>query len=153
MARYNRWQNVSLYGAAETLSDDARRADRGAFFKSIHATLNHLMWADAMWMSRFTGGPRPAGRIPESTSFVDDWEALRRERAACDERIILWAEGLDAAALAGELTWRPATALGEVEVSRPRCSRSCICSTTRPIIAARRTPCSPPPARSPRTRT
>jgi len=30
MARYNRWQNRSLLGAAETLDDAARRLTRGA---------------------------------------------------------------------------------------------------------------------------
>jgi uncharacterized damage-inducible protein DinB len=50
MARYNRWQNTSLYGAAATLSDDARRQNRGAFFGSIHGTLSHLLWGDSIWM-------------------------------------------------------------------------------------------------------
>jgi hypothetical protein len=48
-----------------------------------------------MWMSRLAGTLAPPGRIPESTSYVNDWEALKRERAACDERIIAWAEDLD----------------------------------------------------------
>jgi uncharacterized damage-inducible protein DinB len=120
LARYNRWQNSSLYEAADTLSEDARRADRGTFFKSIHATFNHILWADAMWMSRLAGEPAPPGRLPESARYVDDWEALKRERAACDDRIVAWADGLEAAALAGELTWRPATAVGDVVVTRPR---------------------------------
>ena len=46
MARYNRWQNQNLYGVADTLSDDERRRERGAFFGSIHKTLSHLLWAD-----------------------------------------------------------------------------------------------------------
>ena len=52
MARYNRWQNENLYGAADELSDEARRMDRSSFFKSIHATLSHILWADQIWMSR-----------------------------------------------------------------------------------------------------
>jgi len=120
MARYNRWQNASLYGAADTLSDAARRADRGAFFKSVHGTLNHVLWADSMWLSRFAETPAPRQKLPESVSYVDDWEALKLERAACDERLLLWAESLDAASLAGELVWRPATAEGNVTVSRPK---------------------------------
>jgi uncharacterized damage-inducible protein DinB len=36
MAQYNRWQNRNLFGAADGLADVARRADRGAYFKSIH---------------------------------------------------------------------------------------------------------------------
>jgi hypothetical protein len=53
MARYNRWQNQSLYGVADALSEDERRRERGAFFGSIHKTLSHLLWADRIWMSRF----------------------------------------------------------------------------------------------------
>lgn len=45
MARYNAWFNNCLYDACEGLDDAARKHDRGAFFGSIHRTLNHL--ADA----------------------------------------------------------------------------------------------------------
>ena len=60
MAAYNKWQNTSLYTAAETLDDAARQLDRGSFFNSIHGTLNHILWGDRMWMSRFAGTPKPA---------------------------------------------------------------------------------------------
>jgi hypothetical protein len=60
LARYNAWANRQLYDAAAELSDDEYRADRGAFFKSMHGTLNHLLTADQVWMHRFTGqGPSP----------------------------------------------------------------------------------------------
>ena len=66
MAEYNRWQNENLYGAAEGSSDAARKEPRGAFFGSIHATLNHLLFGDQIWMSRFAGTPKPkAPGIPE----------------------------------------------------------------------------------------
>ena len=42
MAEYNVWQNEKLYAACAGLPDEQRKADRGAFFKSIHATLDHL---------------------------------------------------------------------------------------------------------------
>ena len=48
MARYNSWQNGSLYAAADALSDAARREVRGAFFGSIHGTLSHILWGDRM---------------------------------------------------------------------------------------------------------
>ncbi|MEM1422133.1 MAG: DinB family protein, partial [Pseudomonadota bacterium] len=74
MARYNRWQNRSLYGAADSLPDEARREDRGAFFGSIFGTLNHLLWADQMWMRRFAETPAPAVRtISESPELHADW--------------------------------------------------------------------------------
>jgi uncharacterized damage-inducible protein DinB len=52
MARYNRWQNENLYGAADQLSEAERQRERGAFFGSIEKTLNHLLWGDQRWMSR-----------------------------------------------------------------------------------------------------
>jgi uncharacterized damage-inducible protein DinB len=56
LVRYNRWMNEKVYAASEQLSDAERKADCGAFFKSIHSTLNHLVWGDAMWLGRFTKG-------------------------------------------------------------------------------------------------
>ena len=70
MARYNRWQNENLYGVADTLSDLERRKERGAWFGSIHKTLNHILWGDKSWMSRFTDLPRPTVGIPDSVSIV-----------------------------------------------------------------------------------
>lgn len=117
MARYNTWQNRSLVAAAGTLDAPARAADRGAFFGSIRGTLSHLLWADLLWMSRFDGGPRPAGGIAESADLFPDWDALTRERAATDRCILGWADRLGPEALEGVLTWRSG-ALGR-EVSRP----------------------------------
>src|SRR6201993_659834 len=103
MARYNRWQNENLYGAADTLSDAERRRDRGAFFGSIHATLNPLLWADRVWMSRLAGTPRPDGGIPESVALHSDWDELKRERKAFDAVVIDWADRLHDAPLRGGL--------------------------------------------------
>jgi uncharacterized damage-inducible protein DinB len=105
MARYNSWQNENLYSCADRLSDQARRHDRGAFFGSIHGTLNHLLWADEIWMSRFCGTPRPQGSIPESTSLRAGWDELKRDRAAFDEKIIAWADSLAESDVAGDLTY------------------------------------------------
>lgn len=61
MSAYNRSMNGAIYDACETLSDEQRRQECGAFFGSIHATLNHLLWADQMWMHRLAGTPRAGG--------------------------------------------------------------------------------------------
>jgi uncharacterized damage-inducible protein DinB len=105
MARYNRWQNLNLYGVSDTLPDDERRRERGAFFGSIHKTLSHLLWADRVWMSRFGAGEKVEVGIPQSISLYPEWEPLKRERAAFDETIIRWADKLDPAWLTSDLTF------------------------------------------------
>lgn len=100
MAAYNRWQNTNLYGAADALSDAERRRDRGAFFGSIHATLNHLLWADEVWMGRLADRPHPATPIDRSHERHEDWGALRAARVDLDADIVAWAETLDPAWLA-----------------------------------------------------
>ena len=57
MARYNRWMNERLYALLLTIPDAERKQDRGAYFGSMHVTLNHLLWGDRMWLGRFVGEP------------------------------------------------------------------------------------------------
>lgn len=105
MATYNSEMNRRTYAAAGTLSDAERRADRGAFFGSIHATLNHLVWGDSIWMSRFAGWDAPAAGISGSTTLHEDWAELAAVRRELDSEIESWAAGLDQSALDQELVW------------------------------------------------
>lgn len=105
MARYNCWQNDSLYGAADPLDDAARRLDRGAFFGSIHGTLCHILWADQIWMHRFSGSPKPSMSNAESHHMIEDWQDLKQARTAMDQMIQEWSDGLDPTWLAGDLSW------------------------------------------------
>lgn len=119
MARYNAWQNASVYDACDKLSDDQRKEDRGAFFRSIHATLNHILWADRIWLSRFGAATPPAkGSIAEGLSLFDNWNDLKSERRAFDQIIERWAGNMDAAAIDGDLSWFSAAAAREM--TRPR---------------------------------
>lgn len=113
MAAYNAEMNRRLYGAADTLDDAARRADRGAFWGSIHGTLSHLLWGDTIWMSRFDGGEKPPVGMKESPAMVPGWQELKAARTAADARIAAWAAGLTEARLAAPLTWFSAAAKRE----------------------------------------
>jgi uncharacterized damage-inducible protein DinB len=96
-AAYNRWANARLYEAALSLSDADYRRDVGAFFKSIHGTLNHLLLTDRLWLKRLTGD----GEHPNQLNAViyDDRRALAAARADEDDRIVRYVASLDAAAL------------------------------------------------------
>ncbi len=105
MAQYNLWQNGSLLLAAGELDDAARRQDRGAFFGSIFGTLNHLLWADLTWMSRFDSGGPPEIGIEASPTLLADWQAYGAARVQADKRISGWAGRLDPEVLGEDLTW------------------------------------------------
>jgi len=103
-AGYNAWANRRLYDAAAALSDADYRADRGAFFKSMHGTLNHLLATDYIWMKRFTGD----GKAPDRLDAIvhERLADLRVAREAEDRRIVAWIGGLDEARLGGTIRYR-----------------------------------------------
>ncbi|MGR9099986.1 MAG: DinB family protein [Gammaproteobacteria bacterium] len=103
MASYNRWMNRKLYRACASLSDEARKHDAGAFFKSIHGTLNHLLLADRLWMGRFTGSPVIFRSLDEE--LYPDFAELSEAREREDHRIIDWAASLQEGDLDRELTF------------------------------------------------
>lgn len=105
MAQYNAWQNGWMIPAAGTLSEEARWQDRGAFFGSIHGTLNHILWADTMWMSRLAGGDAPAAPVERTTKNHPDWDAHVMARQAMDDAIVRWTEGLRASDLEGTVSF------------------------------------------------
>jgi uncharacterized damage-inducible protein DinB len=107
MAAYNSWANRRLYDAAASLSDIDYRADRGAFFKSVHGTLNHLLVADRIWMKRFTGEGEAPARL--DAILFEHLGELRSAREAEDARIERYIGGLSEAELAGRIRYRTIT--------------------------------------------
>ena len=105
MAAYNRWMNERLYAACSTLSDEARREDRGAFFRSIHGTFNHLILTDRVWLGRFTGAPFVVASLNEP--MADSWDELRALRGQIDDEIDEWLSGVDDAQLQRDLMVKP----------------------------------------------
>jgi uncharacterized damage-inducible protein DinB len=105
MAQYNAEMNRRLYTAAARLTDAERKADRGAFWKSIHGTLAHILWGDTQWMSRFDNWPKPEVSIKQSAAMTDDFDTLHAWRVKADADIIAWTERVDDAWLAEDLVW------------------------------------------------
>lgn len=103
-AGYNRWANERLYEAAAKLPEADYRADHGAFFGSLHATMNHLVVTDRVWMHRFTGsGPLPT-RLDEIV--YDDLAELTAARIVEDERIIAYVDSLTEPDIAATFSYR-----------------------------------------------
>ncbi len=103
MAQYNEWVNSRMYALCATLPDEDLRRDRGAFFKSIYATLNHIAYGDLAFLSRFTGNPDV---VPElGADLFGTFALLRVERAALDKRILDWSKSLSPGWLAESLSY------------------------------------------------
>jgi len=118
MAEYNAEMNRRLYAAAARVPDAERRAPRGAFWGSLHATLNHLLWGDRQWMSRFDGWPKPATPIKESGGLYDDFATLAEARVEADAAISRWAGKVDDAWLAEDLVWFSGAAQREIRAPK-----------------------------------
>jgi uncharacterized damage-inducible protein DinB len=118
MAGYNAWANERVYDAAAGLSVSDYRADRGAFFKSVHGTLNHLLVTDRIWMRRFTGTGDAPTRL--DAILFDDLSDLRAARRAEDQRIESYVAELDETRLNGLLRYR--TISNPTDIEQPLAS-------------------------------
>ncbi len=86
MSHFNRWANLRIQGCVAELSDDDYRAERGAFFGSIHATLNHILAVDRLWSSRVMGEYHGLKGLDQI--LHEDFDALQKDRAVMDEHLI-----------------------------------------------------------------
>ena len=105
MSRYNTWQNSQMADSLKALDEPALHLDRGAFFGSIMATLNHLMWGDHIWISRFDGGDAPQAGPLDALKLHKTFASWRGARVQMDGRIAMWAQNLANGDLKGDLTW------------------------------------------------
>ncbi len=117
LARYNAWMNRNLYATAGLATDEQRRRNLGAFFRSIHGTVSHILLCDRGWLWRFTGDRTisesldSAGKpIPITgdlgQELYADFELLRHEREKTDAAIVQWTSALDLDRLQGPLVYR-----------------------------------------------
>ncbi len=116
MAQYNSWSNSKIYDLVASLTEAERQQNLGAFFKSIHRTLNHILLGDRIWLGRFA-----VGTCHTFQSFQDatltfqceslaqvlsvDFSDLHQERMKTDHVITLWMEELQPAMLSTSLRY------------------------------------------------
>jgi uncharacterized damage-inducible protein DinB len=91
-----------LYDVCADIPDLERKSDRGAFFRSIDGTLNHILIGDLIWLGRFTQQPFLAKLDKE---LYSDFSELRAERERLDLVMIDWSKNLTPSWLNQMLTY------------------------------------------------
>jgi len=91
MAEYNQWMNEKLYAICAEIPEEKRKENLGAFFKSIHGTLEHILHGDRAWMGRFTG---QSFAVKLGQELYANFDELRKERELMDRQIIEWSKTL-----------------------------------------------------------
>jgi uncharacterized damage-inducible protein DinB len=104
LAAYNKWANQRLYEACGRLDGDDYGAPRPSFFGSIHATLNHILVGDRVWLARLEG--RPSGITALDEILYADFAGLSAARAAEDERVERIVAGIAEPALGQPFAYR-----------------------------------------------
>lgn len=116
MARYNAWINGRIYDAVADLNDADYRRDRGAYFGSVHRTLNHLLVVDRLFAARLVE------KTPEIESLdqilYGDFDSLRAAREAEDRHLIGLVGSWDDTALRAPIRFRRILGSGEHEMRR-----------------------------------
>jgi len=102
MAEYNSWMNAKMYALCERLTDADRKRDLGAFFRSIHGTLNHILACDLMFLASFTTN---ATFVECEGGLHDSFMQLRQDRAQVDSRLLEWAKTVPPGWLATSSTY------------------------------------------------
>lgn len=112
MAGYNQWMNEKLYRTAAQLPEFQYKEDKGAFFGSVHRTLNHIMVADIIWLRRFSkhGSYQSLSGLNDTVGALGDelhadLPALTTRRKALDATIVAWSRELTDADLARDLIY------------------------------------------------
>lgn len=103
---YNAWANRRIFVAARALATEPYFRDLQSSHGGIHGTLCHIVWAEQLWLNRWTGKPKPAvyqGKDLESLgAAVARWEEIERERSA-------FLDGLTDRRLADTVVVQPST--------------------------------------------
>ena len=98
------------------MTDVQRKADKGAFAKSIHHTLMHMVLADKMWLAKFAGQGvafvtlhSRLIALPEGADYLSnqhlDWEDLKQTRERLEVAMEVWLQAMSHENLSGTMRY------------------------------------------------
>ncbi|MCP4765797.1 MAG: damage-inducible protein DinB [Gammaproteobacteria bacterium] len=115
-SEYNKLMNQRIIESANRLTMEQLKGDRGAFFKSVLGTLNHILVGDIIWLKRFALHPANQEALEYITNLdhpasldailFDDLDNLRSVREKIDEVLICWITGLSESDIEASLSYK-----------------------------------------------
>jgi uncharacterized damage-inducible protein DinB len=98
---YHAWASQALLEAAAQATQEQLAAATGVSFGSLLGTLQHIFFADRVWIARVNGQNRPLKAEGESPSLAELgslWSPVQRS-------LIDWAAGLSPEVMNEEIHW------------------------------------------------
>lgn len=92
MAHNNRWSNHRLRKACAQLPAEEYFRDRGAFFRSIHGTLNHILLVDRYYIAAVSRQHIESGRLDRE--LYSDLPSLTAAQVVADRHLVALCESL-----------------------------------------------------------
>jgi len=107
LSQYNQWINKRIYLLCESIPDEILKEDCGAFFGSIHGTLNHILLADKLWLGRFQNQPFEVQSLDQE--LYPEFTDLHQARIDTDQQIEAWVNSLTEEQLAARFKFTSVT--------------------------------------------
>ncbi len=83
--QYSHWMNEHMFTLCDTVPDNHRKKSLGAFFGSIHRTLNHILLVDRLWLSRFENSSLSITGLDQE--LYVDYNELKTARRETDDQL------------------------------------------------------------------
>ena len=103
LADFNKWTNEKIIISCKKLTETEYKKDRGAFFSSIHGTLNHLLLVDSAFISHIEG--KDHGLKSLDQILYEKFFELEEARIKEDKRLVDLINNLSEESIHKEITY------------------------------------------------
>ena len=104
LANFNKWTNEKIISSCKKLTETEYKKDRGAFFSSIHGTLNHLLVVDRAYISRIEGIDHGLKSLDQI--LFESLLQLEEARIKEDKRLVDLVNNLSMESIHKEITYK-----------------------------------------------
>ena len=104
LANFNTWANTKIFSSCKELDDIKYKKDRGAFFSSIHGTLNHLLVVDRAYIFHIEG--KDHGLKSLDQILYENLFQLEEARIKEDEHLVDLVNNLSKESINKEITYK-----------------------------------------------